>query len=601
MEKHHGLKNNKAKNDKKILSLNSARKNSGKKGTKSLPSKAAHEKLLKVQDEQEHEVIHPSGITSAEVIQACLGGDHPLSRLVVHLNRGRFCKDLATGTWKKFDGVVWKDDHHEERLLAVVELSELVAHEHEKMSRKKDLEQIAKAIGKVRGRINKRTGMMTLSDQACVGTDGLGIAGERFDCEQRYIGAQNGTVDLQTGELLEGNPELYITKQTGVEYDPNTGPPEKFLATLKEIFEYTLLLPEKPVFPEEPDSNGPVDLGFSLGDKDDAELEKWKVECDRIQAQYEEELAHYEERRLQVAQEIIDYLQVFLGYALTACIREHVILVLEGDEGRNGKGILVRTIMNILGDYGGEVRPELLLRGGVQGSSSATPEIMDLKGKRFVVASETNQGSRFDTSVVKRLTGGDAMTGRPLYGSEVRFRPSHTLALQTNFAPNAMAEDTAFWRRMRVIKFNRVFVDDPNPDRPMEAQINKALEEELVEEYPAILKWMVEGAVKYYQEGLHEPEIMKKEVVKYRMDTDVLSMFIKEYCIKGKEGRIQSSHFTRCLNRWLVDNGFKKLNQRTIIDRMRRQGYQTIKSNVVHYTGIMWNSEGERLLESTVL
>jgi putative DNA primase/helicase len=136
-------------------------------------------------------------------------------------------------------------------------------------------------------------------------------------------------------------------------------------------------------------------------------------------------------------------------------------------------------MMKMLGEYGGEVQPEILLRNSPRASSGASPDILDLQGKRFVVASETNQGEVFNTGVVKRLTGGDTLIGRAVYGKDmIRFSPSHTICLQTNYAPNATAEDSAFWTRVMMLNFKRVFVDNPDPKNPLQLPKNPNIEED---------------------------------------------------------------------------------------------------------------------------
>src|SRR5690606_16889709 len=107
------------------------------------------------------------------------------------------------------------------------------------------------------------------------------------------------------------------------------------------------------------------------------------------------------------------YLQRVFGQAVYGRVREHLFPVLIGT-GANGKGTAYGAITNALGDYARIINPDLLMvreRGGVGG-----PEMMTRLGARLVIGSETEEGRKLDEATMKRLTGGDELTARNLYG-----------------------------------------------------------------------------------------------------------------------------------------------------------------------------------------
>ena len=70
------------------------------------------------------------------------------------------------------------------------------------------------------------------------------------------------------------------------------------------------------------------------------------------------------------------------------------------------------------------------------GHDGAHPtEIARLRGARLVVCSEQTSGKRFDESKVKRLTGGDVLTGRFMRGDFFDFPPSHLTWVLSNHLP----------------------------------------------------------------------------------------------------------------------------------------------------------------------
>ncbi|NCC10901.1 MAG: hypothetical protein EOM31_10450 [Bacteroidia bacterium] len=547
-------------------------------------------------------ILEAYGTSEEEVLNAAFGSEFEVSRLLVSVLGGLFCKNLSTGEWMKFNGVAWVKDLRSEMVEYVDKIvkAKVVRLVYAKFASKDPKSSVAKALHKLRITLSSARSVNSLRELTCTGSDGLGVPGEHFDSQLRYIGAPNGTIDLETGSIIPGDPNLYITRSLGFSYNPLAPKPIKFLTFLNTISCYTAAValpeaPQPPIMPNEPYT----DEEFVIGDEREKKVE-WVAECERLKGEYEQACANYQNRLAQYevecsqsVLEVISFIQRLFGYILTGTGSEHIFVVFHGAEGRNGKGVLVRILMKVLGNYGGEVRPELLVRTGVRNSSSPTPDILDLMGKRFVVASETNQGEFFDTSVVKRLTGGDTVVGRALYGKhEVRFCPSHTIGLQTNFTPNAPAEDTAFWARLVMIKFNRVFVETPDPTNIFHAKINKNLESELLEEGESILKWLIDGVSLYAKDGLNPPQCILDSRLDYKERTDLIGDFLEECCVKNSTMRIKCSEIPMVVNKWCSENGYKTMNKQTIRERLERRGIKRIKSSDYYYDNLDWSPDG---------
>jgi hypothetical protein len=139
-------------------------------------------------------------------------------------------------------------------------------------------------------------------------------------------------------------------------------------------------------------------------------------------------------KEVQPDAEIRGFLQRWAGYSLTGEVGEKKFLVFTG-EGDNGKTVLVELIGWLLGDYSNRIPTEMLMvhKKNVQAPS---PEIVGLKGRRFVFASEVEEGQHLSAARVKDLTGGDTLTGRVPYGIEaITFAPTHKLAISGNYKP----------------------------------------------------------------------------------------------------------------------------------------------------------------------
>lgn len=93
--------------------------------------------------------------------------------------------------------------------------------------------------------------------------------------------------------------------------------------------------------------------------------------------------------------------------------------------------------------------------------------------KRFVFLSEPEDGEKINIGLLKELTGSEEIVARGLYQESVSFVMETKLFLACNELPEIKGEDTALWRRIRVVDFPSRFVDDPK--EPGEFKIDRTL------------------------------------------------------------------------------------------------------------------------------
>jgi putative DNA primase/helicase len=98
--------------------------------------------------------------------------------------------------------------------------------------------------------------------------------------------------------------------------------------------------------------------------------------------------------------------------------------------GDNGKNTLYDTIIAMLGDYADTMDIDALMEK--RNGRGASPELAKLKGKRFVVASESDEGQRLKPGLIKRLTGDRYIEARALYKDPMKFERMHTLFMHVN-------------------------------------------------------------------------------------------------------------------------------------------------------------------------
>lgn len=211
---------------------------------------------------------------------------------------------------------------------------------------------------------------------------------------------------------------------------------------------------------------------------------------------------------------LIDYLQKCIGYSLTGSIREQCAFFLYG-VGNNGKSTFIETIADMLGDYASNAQPETVMMK--KSDNGVGSDIARLRSARLVTTEEPTEGVRLNEGLLKQLTGGGKVTCRFLYGDEFEYAPEFKLWIATNHKPVIRGTDVGIWRRIRLIPFEVNIPAD---------KVDKQLKYKFREEMPQILRWAVEGCIKYRQEGLEMPKCVEQSTAEYKAEMDIIATFM---------------------------------------------------------------------------
>ena len=241
-------------------------------------------------------------------------------------------------------------------------------------------------------------------------------------------------------------------------------------------------------------------------------------------------------------QELIDYVQEIVGMAAVGKVyAEHMIIAYGG--GANGKSTFWNTIARVLGNYSGKLSAEALT---MNCKRNVKPEMAELKGKRLIIASELEEGTRLNTGMVKQLCSVDPIEAEKKFKDPFHFDPSHTLVLYTNHLPKVSANDDGTWRRLIVIPFNAKIVGNADIKNYGDYLYENA--------GPAILAWVINGAKKAFDKGFkfERPKVVVDAVEAYREENDWLGQFLEEHCDVGaeyeeKSGELYQSYRSACL------------------------------------------------------
>ena len=304
----------------------------------------------------------------------------------------------------------------------------------------------------------------------------------QFDLDIHLLGTPIGTIDLKKPALIETDPRHYISKQTICA--PAKGEPVRWLQFLDEIF---------------------------AGD-----------------------------------QNVIDFIQILCGYALTGETGEEKLFFLNGS-GANGKTKFLETLTYIWNEYATRIAPTTLLN---KGFSEHPTEIAKLAGARLVLGSELPVGEVWDDQKLKELTGGDTITARLMRQDYIDFKPQFTLLMAGNHIPQMKHVGEAERRRFVLIPFNVTI--------PIERRDPK-LGEKLREEAGQILTWCIKGAGIYYKLGLQIPQSILKASQDYLDREDIVGEFLKAQlsAVSGKE--VELNQLIKIANEWFINNNHNKV------------------------------------------
>lgn len=291
---------------------------------------------------------------------------------------------------------------------------------------------------------------------------------DKLDDNPFLIGFDNGVYDLRNGLFRNGCPDDYMSFTTGYDYETN----------------------------------------YNQNSPDIVSIEKFI-------------------RSIHPADDLRKYVMCFIASILEGGNSDQKMFFWTGS-GSNGKGTLIDLLDHTLGDYYGTL-PVTLLTVKRKGSSSATPELADKKGKRVLIMQEPDQDDELNVGFLKELTGQDKIMARALYGQPCYYIPQFIPILACNKLPK-ITFDGGIDRRTRVVEHTQKFVDEPT--KPNEHPKDPELRGKLKTWHKPFM-WLLLNTYypiykKYGIEKL-EPECVKMSTQKYKQDSNVYYEFKEEF------------------------------------------------------------------------
>jgi len=290
--------------------------------------------------------------------------------------------------WHIWEGSYWKPDaedlgvHEVAKRLPSIIAAEVIQYE--------DQDQKDKILSwATKTRSNSR---LNAAIESANSDSRLVVAVESWDSNDELLGVNNGVINLRTGELLQGRPDLHITKRIPLNYS------------------YGMSSVQWKDF-----------IDFATGG--DKELQEW--------------------------------IQRAVGYTLTGKKDQDVLFMVYGPPG-SGKNTFVEAIVKALGtqEYSWPLDSSILADTGSSSSNTDLYHWAELRGKRMVWVDELPDSERMKENAVKKLTGSSEISARSPGEKPFTFKAQAKLWITTNHRPTIT--DDAMWRRIRPIPWSHV-------------------------------------------------------------------------------------------------------------------------------------------------
>jgi putative DNA primase/helicase len=259
--------------------------------------------------------------------------------------------------------------------------------------------------------------------------------------------------------------------------------------------------------------------------------------------------------------ELETFLQRYVGYCCSGHTSEHAFVFAHGT-GANGKSTFVSTISKIFGEYATVADMNTFLASN---SERHPTDLAKLAGARLVVAQETQRGRRWDETKIKALTGGDKITARFMRQDYFDYEPTFKLLIAGNHKPRLGSVDEAMRRRLLLVPFT---VQIPPAERDPE------LARKLEPEWPAILRWCIDGCLEWQRIGLSPPAVVCEATESYLADQDNMGQWLEERTHDGGQFAFTlTSTLFASWKAWCEDRNLKPGSASALSEALADRGF----------------------------
>lgn len=333
--------------------------------------------------------------------------------------------------------------------------------------------------------------------------ENISITDQELDCDHYLFNLHNGTYNFREKKLQKHSPSDLITKCADYDYDEQQTP-KRWIRFLKEIFNNDI--------------------------------------------------------------ELIAFIRMFIGVSLTGDSSFPYLVFFFGS-GKNGKSILIRMIMKLLGkDNVIKLPTRVVQSSGYNNQGQIQNEIARLKGMRLAVTNELEQDQVLSEATIKDITGNDVLIGNYKYKDSFDFIPTHKLLMYGNHKPAIKGKDNGIWRRIALVPFNITI--DANKEIPSDILID-----DLSKELPGIFNWAVNGYRQWESWDKKLPKTIIEETKSYRFENDVVANFIYQKVQMKKGNDLKQDDLFNAYLKWCEINEHRPLLKKSLTTDLKKKGW----------------------------
>jgi len=301
-------------------------------------------------------------------------------------------------------------------------------------------------------------------------------------------------------------------------------------------------------------------------------------------------------RKVYPDSELREYVMTLDAACLEGENREQLFYFEQG-RGSNGKSMKQTIKRYTFGDYATSLQTTALTRKRPD-SGAANPDMIVVKGKRYIYGGEPDNGEKLNSARMKQMSGEDIVEARGLFSDQEKFKMMGKIFLACNDLPPVSSMDNGTWRRITVLPHIATFINADKPEDPDHSIYHKDLDlsEKMKQSswriaYFGILVHYFE--TRYLKRGLVPPISVTSASDKYKQENDAFTAFATDtLVIESGAAPIKLADVLLRYKDWKrTMPGVTEMKKAMIIERMKSIAAKG--STEVEFKGVRFKEEGE--------
>ncbi len=248
----------------------------------------------------------------------------------------------------------------------------------------------------------------------------------------------------------------------------------------------------------------------------------------------------------------------------------------------SGKTTVLEAFFHALGDYARAFEPEVFLHS--KGGNTSSPDVALLPGVRMALSAELPPRRMFNSTLIKRVTGGDTQSARALYKMPFNFISVAFLVFVGNWMPGIEHHEEALWKRCFILCFK-------GPVRRKDKNLPRKLR--TTESINAILAYGIHGYCDLAKREFNfAPTLrVKKATLDHRADMDTMRGFFEEECIEEEDAFVPAKGLFARYKDWAKEANIQwPLNHSQFTRELRSRGYENKRKQRIagKVTSVWW-------------